>query len=77
MTTMMLQAAQAADRMHRSQQAAELHRTRRAKSAQEDRAKSAPERRAGSRNGSLRSDQTSHRLMNGAAASSAFATGRG
>ncbi len=76
MTTMMLQAAQAADRMNRSQQAAELYRARRAKSAPEGRAKSDPERRAGSRNGS-RSDQTTRRLVNGATASSAFATGRG
>jgi hypothetical protein len=71
MTTMLLQVAQADDRMHRAQQAAERYRTRRIGRMGRARTQGTYQHEP------TRSLQPTPRLVNGAAASSAFATGRG
>ncbi len=80
MTTMLPQQAQAAYRMARAEQAAERYRAVR-RSGPTGRAPADPagrERtRSRDRRGPIRVDQPTSRPVNGATASSAFATGRG
>ena len=76
MTTRLLQVAQADDRRHRAQQAAARSRIRRIGRAARAATRPADHHEA-DHHGPTRSVAPAPRLVNGAAASSAFATGRG